>query len=215
MREKPIGVPAVMNRRVFLDCSLGLPLAAQPRRPPNIVVILADDLGYGELGCQGNPQIPTPHIDSVASNGVRFTQGYVSAPYCAPSRAGLLTGRYQKRFGHERNVTGTSNLNPAIGLPEGRLYDGVNLLPLLTGQSFASPHGKLFWRYAQAMAFRESAWKLIRQPVTAGRDAQFELYNLVDDSAESVDVAGREAAVAGRLRKELEYINSEMAAPLW
>ena len=47
-------------------------------RPPNVVLLFADDLGYGELGCQGNPEIPTPHIDSIAANGIRFTQGYVT-----------------------------------------------------------------------------------------------------------------------------------------
>jgi arylsulfatase B len=103
----------LLNRREFLGSAL---LAAQVRKP-NIVVILADDLGYGELGCQGNPQIPTPHIDSIAENGVRFTSAYVSAPFCCPSRAGLMTGRYQTRFGHELNVTGRLNLDPNVGLP--------------------------------------------------------------------------------------------------
>lgn len=71
---------------------------------PNVLVILADDLGYGELGCQGfTKQIPTPNIDSIAANGVRFTSGYVSGPYCSPTRAGFMTGRYQTRFGHEFN----------------------------------------------------------------------------------------------------------------
>ena len=77
---------------------------------PNVIIFYADDLGWGETGCQGNKQIPTPHIDSLASNGVRFTQGYVAATYCSPSRAGLMTGRYPTRFGHEfnsvANVTG-------------------------------------------------------------------------------------------------------------
>ena len=77
-------------------------VAATPARP-NILVIVGDDLGWGELSCQGNPQIPTPHIDSIAKNGVRFTNGYVSGPYCSPTRAGLMTGRYQQRFGHEFN----------------------------------------------------------------------------------------------------------------
>ncbi len=76
--------------------------AAEPRMP-NILVFLADDLGYGELSCQGNPEIPTPHIDAIAKAGIRFTQGYVSGPYCSPTRAGLMTGRYQTRFGHEFN----------------------------------------------------------------------------------------------------------------
>lgn len=70
---------------------------------PNVVIFFADDLGWGELGCQGNPQIPTPHIDAIARAGVRFTNGYVAATYCSPSRAGLLTGRYPTRFGHEFN----------------------------------------------------------------------------------------------------------------
>ncbi len=72
-------------------------------RKPNIVIFLSDDVGYGEYGFQGNTEIPTPNIDSIAKNGVRFTQGYVSGPYCSPTRAGLLTGRYQTRFGHEFN----------------------------------------------------------------------------------------------------------------
>jgi arylsulfatase B len=84
---------------------------------PNIVVLLADDLGYGELGCQGNPQIPTPHIDAIAARGVRFTSGYVTAPNCSPSRAGLLTGRIPTRFGHEFNPIGARNEDPQAGLP--------------------------------------------------------------------------------------------------
>lgn len=86
-------------------------------RRPNFVLIIADDLGYGELGCQGNPQIPTPHIDSLAATGVRFTAGYVTAPFCSASRAGLMTGRYQTRFGYEFNPIGARNEDPAIGLP--------------------------------------------------------------------------------------------------
>jgi arylsulfatase A-like enzyme len=73
---------------------------------PNILVIVADDLGYGELSCQGNPEIPTPQIDAIARAGIRFTHGYVSGPYCSPTRAGLMTGRYQTRFGHEFNSVG-------------------------------------------------------------------------------------------------------------
>jgi arylsulfatase B len=90
---------------------------ADSQRRPNIVLILADDLGYGELGCQGNAEIPTPHIDSIAAGGVRFTAGYVTGPNCSPSRAGLLAGRYGTRFGHEFNPIGAQNENPAFGLP--------------------------------------------------------------------------------------------------
>ncbi|MBI5689365.1 MAG: sulfatase [Verrucomicrobia bacterium] len=79
------------------------PAQAAASQPPNLLIIYADDLGWGELGCQGSKDIPTPHIDSIARNGIRFTQGYVAATYCSPSRAGLMTGRYPTRFGHEFN----------------------------------------------------------------------------------------------------------------
>lgn len=84
---------------------------------PNVLVIVVDDLGYAELGCQGNRDIPTPHIDSLAESGIRFTQAYVAAPYCAPSRAGFITGRYPARFGYDRNPVGAQNLNASLGLP--------------------------------------------------------------------------------------------------
>lgn len=70
---------------------------------PNLVIFYADDLGWGETGVFGCKDIPTPHIDSLAKNGVKFPQGYVAATYCSPSRAGLMTGRYPTRFGHEFN----------------------------------------------------------------------------------------------------------------
>ena len=91
--------------------------AAEPARRPNVIFIVADDLGYGELGCYGGKGIPTPHIDALAAAGVRFTNGYVTAPFCAASRAALLTGRYQTRFGFEFNPIGAKNAAPGIGLP--------------------------------------------------------------------------------------------------
>lgn len=96
--------------------ALGASLSADDGRP-NIIVFFADDLGYGELGCQGNPEIPTPYIDSIAESGVRFTAGYVAGPNCSPSRAGLLTGRTPTRFGYEFNPIGARNEEPGIGLP--------------------------------------------------------------------------------------------------
>ena len=77
---------------------------ASAAEQPNIIILFAYDLGYGELGCQGNPEIPTPHIDSIARNGVRFTDGYVAGPNCSPSRAGLLTGRIPTRLEERRAV---------------------------------------------------------------------------------------------------------------
>ncbi len=70
---------------------------------PNVLVIVSDDHGYADTGFQGCKDIPTPHLDRLAHEGLRCTNGYVSHPYCSPTRAGLLTGRYQSRFGHEHN----------------------------------------------------------------------------------------------------------------
>ena len=95
--------------------SVGAAAVAADR--PNVIFIVADDLGYGELGCYGGKDIPTPQLDSVARQGVRFTNAYVTAPFCAASRAALLTGRYQTRFGFENNPIGAANADPAIGLP--------------------------------------------------------------------------------------------------
>lgn len=106
--------------------------AAQPGVPrrPNIVVLLADDLGYGELGCYGGAEIPTPHIDSLAANGVRFTDSYVSCPLCSPTRAGLMTGRYQQRFGHEHNPGPEQTADAGFGLAEDEVTLAERLRPL-------------------------------------------------------------------------------------
>ena len=77
---------------------------AGARSKPNIIVIFSDDHGYSDLGCQGVfDDLQTPNIDALAAGGVRMTSGYVSAPQCVPSRAGLLSGQYQNRFGVESN----------------------------------------------------------------------------------------------------------------
>jgi len=100
----------------FFTLLIGL-VAAPAWGKPNVVVFLSDDVGYAEYGFQGNKQIPTPNIDSIAAAGVRFTQGYVSGPYCSPTRAGLMTGRYQTRFGHEFNGGGGDGGDQTFGLP--------------------------------------------------------------------------------------------------
>ncbi len=102
--------------------------AEAQRRPPNIVVIVTDDMGYADIGVQGSKDIPTPNIDALAKVGIRFTDAYVSGPYCSPTRAGLLTGRYPQRFGHEFNL----DLSPAhsdFGLPLGEttMADRLNV----------------------------------------------------------------------------------------
>lgn len=93
-----------MNRSILLCTIASLCLALLAgAAPPNVLVIVADDLGYADIGVQGGAEVPTPHIDALAASGIRCTNGYVSAPYCSPSRAGFLTGISQTRFGHEFN----------------------------------------------------------------------------------------------------------------
>lgn len=89
---------------------------AAPATRPNVLVILADDLGYADLGVQGSPDIPTPHLDRLAAQGIRCTSGYSSHPYCSPMRAGLLAARYQHRFGYERNIAYDPQ-NAFMGIP--------------------------------------------------------------------------------------------------
>ena len=97
-------------------CCLTAPVFAQENGPPNIVIILADDLGYGDVGFNGCPDIPTPNIDALAANGVSCTDGYVTEPFCAPSRAAILTGRYQERYGFDQNIENNPE-NTTMGLP--------------------------------------------------------------------------------------------------
>lgn len=97
-----------MNRILFLTIASLFILfsdaeAQNTGEQPNFVIILADDLGYGDVGYTGSTQIKTPHIDALAEQGVIFEQGYVSAPVCGPSRAGLITGRNQVNFGFDNN----------------------------------------------------------------------------------------------------------------
>ena len=89
---------------------------AEPAKRPNVIVIFADDLGYADVGFNGCKDIPTPHIDSLARQGVRCTNGYVSHPFCSPTRAGFMTGRYQHRFGHENNPAWLPQ-DADVGLP--------------------------------------------------------------------------------------------------
>ena len=96
--------------------SLAQSLQAVTNRPPNLIIILTDDQGYGDVGFHGCKDIPTPNLDSIAASGVHFPNGYVSYSVCSPSRAGLLTGRYEQRFGHERNPAWEPE-NRQSGLP--------------------------------------------------------------------------------------------------
>ena len=139
-----------MNFNYFLLITLlvgwGNQVAAAADRP-NIVIIVGDDMGYADVGFHGSKEIPTPSLDSLAAGGVRCTNGYVSHPFCSPTRAGLLTGRYQHRFGHENNPVWMPE-NTSQGLPLGQI-----LLPQVMKQNgYATGHAE----HALAL-LRESA----------------------------------------------------------
>lgn len=104
---------------VFWLCTLmgSLGAVAQNQAKPNIVLIFVDDLGYGDLGCYGSKLVSTPNIDKLAAAGVRCTDGYASAATCAPSRLGLMSGRYQQRFGAYSNST-----SPKAKIPANHLF---------------------------------------------------------------------------------------------
>jgi arylsulfatase A-like enzyme len=125
-----------MFRMIHAACVLLMAIAivaqarAQSPARPNILVIVVDDFGYGDLSIHGCKDIPTPNMDALAVGGVRCTQGYISAPQCSPTRAGLLTGRYQQRFGHEFN---SAPLDSGLSLKETTLADRLKGAGYKTG----------------------------------------------------------------------------------
>ncbi len=92
--------------------------AAPADRPPNVVLILIDNVGYGDLGCYGNAEVITPRIDRLAGEGVRCTAFYTASPSCSPSRAALLTGRYPPRNGLEHQLTPAENIGEGLSVNE-------------------------------------------------------------------------------------------------
>ena len=112
--------------RILIVLLVAVASAAWSDSRPNILIILADDLGYGDLGFTGSKEIKTPVIDSLAKDGVVCGNGYVTHSYCGPSRAGLLTGRYQARFGMEINCS-YSPYDTHMGLPADEKTFGTRL----------------------------------------------------------------------------------------
>lgn len=103
---------------------------------PNIVLFVADDMGFADSGVTGCKDIPTPNIDALAKNGVRFTQGYTSGCVCSPTRAGLVTGRYQQRFGFDANAEGQNKTEKeprALDLKQTTLPQRLKALGYATG----------------------------------------------------------------------------------
>jgi arylsulfatase A-like enzyme len=106
-----------MKRLSFILLGLVIGFTLYSQEKPNVIVIMADDLGYGDVGFNGSIEIPTPNIDRIAENGVAFTSAYTTYCVCGPSRAGFITGRYQQSFGFERNPLYRVN-DPFMGLPK-------------------------------------------------------------------------------------------------
>src|SRR5438270_441106 len=122
--------------------------AAEEARRPNVVIVFADDLGYGDLGCYGSKAIATPRLDRMAAEGARFTDFYVAAPFCSPSRASLLTGRYPARCGVPYVLFPAEH----TGLPPGE----ITLAELLKERGYATACiGK--WHLGWDRAFRPLA----------------------------------------------------------
>ncbi|MBI5773337.1 MAG: sulfatase-like hydrolase/transferase [Verrucomicrobia bacterium] len=107
MNHRIHSMKAILSLALSLAFSLPILAAAETKRP-NLVIILADDMGYADIGAHGCQDIPTPNIDSLAKDGVRFTDAYANGSFCTPTRAALMSGRYQHRSGMEdlSNVSG-------------------------------------------------------------------------------------------------------------
>ncbi|MFO0945867.1 MAG: sulfatase [Planctomycetota bacterium] len=166
-------------------------------RKPNVVLIVADDLGYADLGFQGGKEIPTPNLDGLAKGGVVCTNGYVTCPVCSPTRAGLLTGRYQQRFGHEYNPGNARVTGAEVGLPmsQGTLPSALKADGYKTGMV-----GK--WHLGVAEKFR---------PTQRGFD---EFYGFLGGAHQYTDleVAGVESIYRGNTPiSESEYLTDAFA----
>lgn len=119
-----------MNRITLCFLVAGLLTVSSPAKPPNVLILLADDLGWADLGFQGSKDVLSPHLDQFAAQSVRFTDGHVTASVCSPSRAGLMTGRYQQRFGHEAN---TPPNDQGMDLKQVTMADALKKLGYRTG----------------------------------------------------------------------------------
>jgi len=107
---------------LFLSC-LSAVSAGGETAPTNVILIMADDLGYGDLGCYGNETIPTPNIDALAEEGMRFTDFHSNGAVCSPTRAALMTGRYQQRAGIGGVVTAANHREEGMAVEETTIAD--------------------------------------------------------------------------------------------
>ena len=136
MLKLPIAIVALL---LLTTCNSKQANAAQSdetaaaEKKPNIILIMADDLGYGDLSCYGNPQVHSPHLDQMATEGMRFTDFHSNGAVCSPTRAALLTGKYQQRVGIEGVVTAKSHRTVGLALAETTFADAVKKEGYATG----------------------------------------------------------------------------------
>ena len=178
--------------------------AEKAQRPPNIILIMTDDLGYAELGCYGQQKIQTPHIDQLATGGIRFTQFYSGSAVCAPARCNLLTGRH----GGHAYIRDNGEIKNANADRFGGQSDGISLLPLLSGNSDQQQaHEFLFWDFAGyggQTAVRAGKWKGIKRGLQKNPGAPLQLYNLDKDISEKHNVASDHPDVVAKLEATIQ-----------
>ena len=112
-------------------------------KKPNIVLIIADDLGYSQLGCYGSDYYKTPHIDNLAKSGMRFTNAYSAAPVCSPTRASIVTGKYPARLNITDYIPGDKNKSELLEIPEWQKF--LPLEELTIGEVLKSEGYKTAW----------------------------------------------------------------------
>jgi arylsulfatase A-like enzyme len=174
-------------RTLLFAAALCLAVGQSAHARPNILVIVGDDMGYADIGLHGCKDIPTPHIDSLAKNGVRCTDGYVSGPYCSPTRAGLMTGRYQQRFGHEFNPGPAPMGDIGLPLTEVTLADRLKAAGYKTGMV-----GK--WHLGDAEKFH---------PINRGFQ---EYYGFLGGARSFFPITANMPPVGGRMYRNLDVV---------
>lgn len=199
-----------MNK-LFLFLPLGISIITvsgcrQEKTVPNIVFILADDMGYSQLGCNGSEYYRTPNIDKLAEEGMRFTNAYAACPVCSPTRASIMTGKYPARLHLTDFIPGNDREDLPLLQP-----DWQKFLPLeeITFAEVLKTRG-----YSTALFGK---WKLIEwyeKSLTGDRKNSFELFDLENDISESENLADSLKAVTDDLAEKLNMWRKEVDASM-
>lgn len=202
MRYYFVGIRSVL---LFLSVTAASVFASE--RPPNIIFILADDLGWAELGCYGNTFNETPHLDQLAAEGMRFTQAYAAAPVCSPYRAALLTGKHPARLGivdYLRPNSANGISSDLTTLPEVLKESGYSTGMIgkwhLTGYDY---HGAEYETRPEQHGFD---WNIASEVKSVGNGANFWPYVFRDQPIRWLDIEdnklGEEEYLTDRLNAE-------------